>query len=194
MKNAMLSIGIVAAVAFGSVACTEQATMANDLPQVAEPIVSNAPAVVPETEVGQQTKQALIEAIADERRAQAEYEAVIAKFGNVRPYSNIVNAERRHESFLLPLFEKYKIPVPANDYAKEKVTVSATLAEACKESVKGEERNIAMYDRFLEFVKEPDIRQTFTYLRDASKDNHLPAFQRCGGGRGPGQGRGRWNE
>jgi rubrerythrin len=132
------------------------------------------------------TRQALLDALADERKAEAMYEAVIAKFGDVRPFSNIVNAERRHSSFLMPLFEKYAVEVPKNA-AGEKLQVPGNFAEACKQSVEGEKLNIAMYDKFLEFVKEDDIRETFTYLRDASKNNHLPAFERCSQGRGRGR-------
>lgn len=165
------------------VGCQQDQTAAKD------PNVGAGPTAVPTTasiaQLDNQTRDALIAALADERRAQATYEAVAAKFGDARPFSNIVNAERRHESFLLPLFEKYKVMLPANEFSKEKVVVPETLPDACRDAVKGEKDNIAMYDRFLAFVKEPDIRETFTYLRDASNNNHLPAFERCGMGRGP---------
>ena len=141
--------------------------------------------------IEEKTKKALLDALADERRADATYEAVIAKFGDARPFSNIVNAEKRHESFLFPLFEKYSVEVPKNEFSKEKMEIPATLIEACKQGIEGERLNIAMYDKFLEFVKEEDIRETFMYLRDASKNNHLPAFERCAEGRGMGNGRGR---
>ncbi len=136
------------------------------------------------------TRMALLAALADERRSEAEYEAVIAKFGDVRPFSNIVNAEKRHETFLLPLFEKYTTEVPKNEFGKGKTPTPATIAEACQNGVTGEKVNIALYKGFLEFVKEPDVRQVFEYLRDASQNNHLPAFERCGQGRGKGSGRG----
>lgn len=132
----------------------------------------------------EKTEKALLAALADERRAFAEYEAALAKFGDARPFSNIVNAEKRHESFLLPLFEKYGVKVPENEFTKDKAQVPATLAEACQKGVEGEKANIALYDGFLEFVKEADIREVFTILRDASKNNHLPAFERCAEGRG----------
>ncbi len=125
------------------------------------------------------TRQALLEALADERRARSTYDAVIAKFGGVPPFSNIVTAERRHESVLLALFEKYNVEVPADVFKDEDIDVGSSLAEACGKGVAGENSNIAMYDRFLEFVTEEDIRSAFTYLRDASKNNHLPAFLRC---------------
>lgn len=132
----------------------------------------------------EKTEKALLAALADERQAQAVYEAVLDKFGDVRPFSNIVKAEKRHESFLLPLFEKYGVKVPENEFTKDKAEVPATLAEACENGAAGEKANISLYDGFLEFAVEPDIRETFAYLRDASKNNHLPAFERCGGGKG----------
>ena len=37
----------------------------------------------------------LLEALDDERKAEATYAAVIEKFGEVRPFINIIDAERR---------------------------------------------------------------------------------------------------
>ncbi|HSK71055.1 MAG TPA: rhodanese-like domain-containing protein [Pyrinomonadaceae bacterium] len=139
----------------------------------------------------EKTENAMLAALADERRAVAEYEAVLEKFGDARPFSNIVNAEKRHKTHLLPLFKKYGVQAPENQFRKEKAEVPETLIEACKQGVEGEKANIAIYDNFLEFVKEADIREVFTYLRDASKNNHLPAFERCAEGRGKGMGSGR---
>ena len=144
--------------------------------------------VTPKSQLDDKTRQALLAALADERKAQAAYEAVLEKYGGARPFSNIVNAEKRHESFLLPLFEKYGVKVPENEFTKDEAQVPPTLAEACQSGVAGEKANIALYDEFLEFVGEPDIREAFVYLRDASKNNHLPAFERCAEGRGGGMG------
>ncbi len=137
-----------------------------------------------------QTQKALISALEDERRAEATYQAVLLKFPGARPFVNIIEAEKQHQSFLLPLFAKYRVPVPINEFDPAKITVPETLIEACKVGVTAENENIALYDGFFEFVKEPDIREVFTLLQRASKDNHLPAFTRCAEGRGMGQGRG----
>ncbi|MDI6771907.1 MAG: DUF2202 domain-containing protein [bacterium] len=125
-----------------------------------------------------QTRQALSEAINDEYQARALYQAVIAKVGGIRPFVNIVQAEIQHAEELRALFVAYKLPVPADTYAG-KAQAPATIQEACKVAVQAETKNVAMYGRFLMFVKEPDIVAVFTRLRDASADRHLPAFQRC---------------
>ncbi len=125
------------------------------------------------------TRDALREALDDERHAIAMYRAVMEKFGNVRPFSNIVRAEERHEAALLRLFRAYRLDVPDDRWADHEFDLPATLAEACAASAKAEEENIAMYDRFLEFVDEPSIRTVFQNLRNASADRHLPAFRRC---------------
>jgi len=138
------------------------------------------------------TQDALISALADERLAQATYQAVLNKFPGARPFINIIEAEKKHESFLLPLFAKYGVAVPANEFDPAKVNVPADLIEACKVGVKAENENIALYEGFFQFVKEPDIREVLTRLQSASRDNHLPAFTRCSeGGMGGGRGNGR---
>lgn len=139
------------------------------------------------TTLDEKTKNALLDALADERRAQAFYGAVIKKFGDVRPFSNIVEAEQKHEAHLLPLFQKYGVSVPKNEETGKQINVPENITDACKEGVAAEKKNLEMYDGFLSFVKEQDIRDAFTWLRDASRDNHLPAFERCSQGYGGGQ-------
>jgi len=136
-----------------------------------------------------QTIAALKEALDDEYKARATYRRVIEVFGPVRPFINIVDAETRHAEALIRLFQKYDLPIPDDDWAA-RVQLPNSIAEACKEAVQGELENAEMYDRLLAVVKEPDIRTVLTRLRQASQENHLPAFQRCvereqnGNGRG----------
>lgn len=125
-----------------------------------------------------QTQRALIEAMTDEYQARALYQAVIAKFGPVRPFANIVRAEEHHIAELTALFTAYGIPVPSDPHAG-KIQAPATLQDACRISAQAEIDNGAIYDRLLKTVKEPDIIATFARLRDASIRAHLPAFQRC---------------
>jgi hypothetical protein len=136
------------------------------------------------------TQQALIDAINDEYKARAIYQKVIDKFGAVQPFSNIIKAESTHIEELKPLFKKYGIAVPKDEWYKQ-VPEFATQKEACIAAVKAEIDNVKMYDGFLTFVKEKDIVDVFKRLRSASQDNHLPAFQRCADGTGQGQGRGK---
>lgn len=155
------------------------------------PMVNGA-AVNSENGLDERTKAALIAALEDERRAIATYQAILNKFADARPFVNIIEAEKRHESFLLPLFEKYGVAVPLNEFDSAKIAVPESLNDACKAGVAAEKENIALYDGFLVFVKEPDIKEIFVRLQSASRDNHLPAFTRCSeGGMGKGRGRGR---
>jgi len=145
------------------------------------------------------TQQALLDAIQDEYKARVLYQKVIDKFGKVRPFSNIIRAEETHIRELLPLFEKYDVDVPHDEWP-DKVPEFATLREACEAGVRAEIDNAKMYDEFFEFVQEQDILVIFKNLRDASQLRHLPAFQRCAereaaqnprGGWGAGKGGGR---
>lgn len=133
----------------------------------------------------------LIEAINDEYKARATYRHVISKFGEIRPFSNIVEAEGRHIEALLPLFIKYKIAVPEDQWYS-RIQPPESLIEACRIGVEAEIENAEMYNRLLDSTKEyPDVQQVLRQLQRASAENHLPAFQRCveRGGE-PGEGRG----
>lgn len=146
-------------------------------------------------------KSALIEAINDEYKSRAAYNAVISKFGEIRPFINIVEAEGRHVEALLPLFTKYNVAVPEDDW-NSRIDTPATILDACQLGVKDEIENAEMYDRLLDLtIDYPDVQEVLKKLQRASKENHLPAFQRCverggakiGGGNGggaKGEGRG----
>ncbi|RSD28720.1 ferritin-like domain-containing protein [Mesobacillus subterraneus] len=127
-------------------------------------------------------EEALVYAIQDEYLAQARYDAIIGKFGNVRTFTNIKAAEQRHISALVNLFQKYNIKIPDNN-ASQYVTAPETLKDAYKQGVDGEIENIAMYDKLKGIPSLPeDVKAVFTQLGNASK-NHLEAFRR-GLGRG----------
>lgn len=120
----------------------------------------------------------LLEALDDERKAEATYAAVIAKFGRVRPFSNIIEAEQRHSAALERQIEPLGIDVPPNPWAG-KVTAPTSLAKACESAVQGEIENIALYDRLIPMIADPKVREVLERLQAASRDRHLPAFRRC---------------
>ncbi|MBB1439314.1 DUF2202 domain-containing protein [Shewanella sp. SG41-4] len=136
--------------------------------------------------MSENVNNSLIEAINDEYKSRATYRAVINKFGEIRPFINIVAAEGRHIDALLPLFAKYNIAIPDDDW-DSRVKTPTTIIEACHLGVKDEIENAQMYDRLLySTIGYTDIQAVLTQLQRASKENHLPAFQRCveRGGRG----------
>ncbi len=120
-------------------------------------------------------------AIQDEYSARAEYQAILATFGQIRPFSNIIRSEEAHIQWLKDAYAARKLPLPA-DASAQHVQVPPALKDALALGVQAEIDNIAMYDRFLgtELLKRPEnasLALLFTRLRDASK-NHLAAFQR----------------
>jgi len=112
-------------------------------------------------------------AIQDERLARAEYQAIIGKLGSVRPFSNIIRAEKTHIEYLEGLFGAHKITVPAD--TTPSLTAPRDFAAALEAGRQAEIDNIAMYDRFLSRELPADVRQVFVQLKAASQ-NHLRAF------------------
>ncbi len=75
-------------------------------------------------------EQSLIEALDDEYKAQASYRKIIEKFGEIRPFINIMEAEGRHIQALLPLFVKYGVSVPEDTWAS-RVEAPETILQCC---------------------------------------------------------------
>ena len=123
--------------------------------------------------------QVLRIAVYDEYHAYETYKKTIETFGNVTPFSNIIEAEIRHFNALEPLLIKYNVPAPINDWA-EKIELPNTLLECCEVGVAAEIDNVKMYDNLLSYVGEyPDIQDVLYQLQAASYNNHLPAFRSC---------------
>lgn len=146
-------------------------------------------------------KDAILRALDDEYHAEAVYGATIAKFGNIRPFSNIILAEQSHQKALIDLMQIYGMDVPSNGYLtgdKPLPPLPETLREVCVIGVAAEIENSRLYEEDLlpAVADHPDITRVFKALSDASIEKHLPAFQRCAdrggamGGQGHGQGHG----
>lgn len=116
-------------------------------------------------------------ALADERKALATYQATMEKFGSVKPFINIARAEEQHISMLLALFDKYGVEIPKD--TTKVGTLPATLQEVCQVGVTAEIDNDALYQRMIPELQQEDIKTVFTSLGKASKEMHLPAFERC---------------
>lgn len=122
---------------------------------------------------------AMTDAIQDEYLAENTYLRVLADFGNVLPFHNIVYAEQRHSESIAYLFVKRGLEVPASSWHINNVPAFDTVKEACAAGVAAEEANITLYDELLKKNLPADVKQVFTNNRAASLNNHLPAFQAC---------------
>ncbi len=117
--------------------------------------------------------------IQDEYHAEFVYARVMADFGNVQPFANIINAEQRHSEVVGKLFTNHDLPVPASEWNLGNVPSFGTLPAACAAAVEAEIANIALYDEFLTMDLPQDVRNVFTNIRAASLEKHLPAFEAC---------------
>lgn len=121
------------------------------------------------------TQDMLKYTIEDEYLAQTIYNYIISEFGNIRPFSNIINSEANHIELLKPLLEKYA-SIPTNN-AKDIIIKFETIQEAYEAGIRAEIDNIKMYETFLSKELPDDVKVVFTELLNASK-NHLQAFSR----------------
>jgi len=132
----------------------------------------------PKEELSEDEIEALDLTINDEFKAEATYQKVLYTFGEIRPFSNIINAEKKHSDALSEIYYKYSLDIPANDWYN-KVPDFDSVQEACQAGVEAEIENVALYDDLFAKVDNQDILAVFTSLRDASQNSHLPAFKRC---------------
>lgn len=125
-------------------------------------------------------KSALDAALEDEYKARSTYEAVIAKFGSVRPFAMIIGAEEQHIASLKSIYDKYGLTPPADKSVPSLAGIS-TLQDACQAGVDAEIANANLYKNELlpAVTGYEDITGVFTNLMNASEEKHLSAFERC---------------
>ncbi len=145
--------------------------------------------------INNSAKSALLLAIDDEYRAYSTYVSVKEKFGEIKPFVNIAQAELRHIAALESLMTQYGIEIPKNPYLAPSPAAPESVSAACAIGVQAEIDNAKLYDEKLMPMSKgyEDIQTVFQNLRDASQERHLPAFQRCGQGGAMGKGfGGKW--
>ena len=118
-------------------------------------------------------------ALEDEYLARGEYQNVIEKFGDRRPFSNIIKAEEKHISWLKLLLTDYGLALPP-DRGSELAKVAATFADTFQIGIDAEVANISMYERFLKQDLPEDVMDVFNRLLAGSK-RHLAAFKKRAG-------------
>jgi hypothetical protein len=143
-----------------------------------EPSPSELSTTTASNSLGATTASALDSAIDDEYKARAFYEAVIESFGQINPFVPIRDAETRHVQALAGLYDSYSLTAPSDPYAG-RIQAPDSVQQACRMAVEAELQNASLYDELLEKVTEEDVIAVFERLRDASLNNHLPAFERC---------------
>ena len=126
------------------------------------------------------TIEALRLALEDERKSEAMYMAVMDVHGERRPFSMIVNSERKHQSALLKHFDRLGVAAPDNH--EWTFDIPDTFQGACQMAVDAEVNNASLYDTIEGQVSDESILGTFAMLRNATENCHLPAFKRAAGG------------
>lgn len=129
------------------------------------------------TTIDAATRDALLLALNEERKAQYAYNVVIAEYGPVLPFSTIVGAEAAHVQAITTLMVRYGVPVPPNPWgvAPNLIDAPSTLYDAYLLGIAVEKEDIDLYTRLLPTVKLRDVVNVFTNLRAASV-KHLAAF------------------
>ncbi len=127
-----------------------------------------------------EAQEALLEALIGtdgEYAAFATYAAVLETYGDVEPYSAILQSETKHINALQRQLDKYDVAYPENPYLG-KVELPDSLETFARVGVEAEVNNVSLYDELLKSVaNHPDLIKVFGNLQRASQVAHLPLFE-----------------
>jgi hypothetical protein len=118
-------------------------------------------------------------ALQDEYHAEAIYRRVMLDFGEIRPFVNIAPSEAQHAANVAELYTDRGLEVPASEWNVDNVPRFDSVRSACAAAAEAELANMDLYDSALDQDLPADVRDAFQRNRDASLNNHLPAFRRC---------------
>lgn len=121
-------------------------------------------------------EEMLAYAIEDEYLALAEYQLIISELNVTRPFTNIIEAEKTHISYLEDIYTTYEFDIPSVDPSSHTL-LPDSINDAFVAGVEAEIANIAMYERFLQQDLPDDIRTVFEALKKGS-ESHLLAFEK----------------
>lgn len=117
-------------------------------------------------------------AIVEEYMAYNTYNEIINEYGQVVPFSRIVNAEQKHAEALLRLADNYSVAIPEN--VGQTFDISYTnLVEACQVGVQVETMDAADLQKMISETENPNLIRVYTNLMNASLNKHLVAFEAC---------------
>ncbi|MBN2257198.1 MAG: hypothetical protein JW704_05170 [Anaerolineaceae bacterium] len=117
-------------------------------------------------------------AILEEYSALNLYNAVMAQFGSVIPFSQIALSEQTHINTLVRQAQKYGLDVPANP-GLATIPTFISLESACQAGVTAEIADAALYDELISLTTHTDLLRVYQNLQSASLDKHLPEFEAC---------------
>ena len=105
-------------------------------------------------EVPMNLHQVLLSALDDEYRAEATYQAVIDKHGEVRPFINIIQAEQRHSDMVAAELVRNGWEVPANPHLGKLEAPVGKLWGLTKASA----RKVSRRGNMVALVRSGDVR------------------------------------
>lgn len=139
---------------------------------VLAPLKSMANVVRP---IDSDTEKALIAAWNDAKQAEILYQSIIYRFGRIPIFVSILKDERQHEEMLMSLLLRYGLEPTDNNRIKSYSL--KTLDKAYQLAIEKEKVTITLYEENIKLVKLPCVWHTFGYIKNESKEKHLPAFQ-----------------
>lgn len=172
----LVTAGLVMAAGLAATACSAGVSVDSS------PIVSTTdiPSVTgaPNTPSSGALSELLARALTQDQSAKASYDNVIAKFGQVPPFSQLAKALAENVSALDAVAQAHGITITGDPVLGS--PAAPNLALACQVGVEIEKYSIAQYDELLpQVTAHPDVAALLSNLRTAATDVHLPALQQC---------------
>lgn len=118
----------------------------------------------------------------DEWHAEAFYANAARQYPTEPAFQRVAEGEASHSAQLARLYRERGIPVPSRPAPPDSLPVYPTLGDACREAVRLERGNLALYGVLLE-VWAADLPDDFAALlgqfRRETEQQHLPHVLDC---------------
>lgn len=150
---------------------------ANDC--VADECLSVSGFQYPLSRLDSQAQSAILKAIAYQHRMIAINTAAIGQFDNIGPFKMVLRSKEMGLAEIKAILDKYNLPIQENVWLVS-AAIPQSVSEACSFGFNLETEYLSEMESQPALIKNhPDVHFVISGLIRASRELHLPSYQRC---------------
>ncbi len=123
-------------------------------------------------------KVALASVIENEYELRATYQKVLDKFGDERPFINVIGSKEHNINMLTELMLKHGTKPPADDWIN-RVNEYDSIEDACKAAVQFEADSSMLYQSVFASTSKDNVLEILLHIEKIIMMNNIPTFERC---------------
>lgn len=174
LKSFAIALAATAAI-LGAAACSddENDTQANTSAASPTSAATTAPTAAPRP-----LQDVLKEALNEQYKARAGYQASATKFPDAAAFSAAATGATKSIEALTKLYAANNLTPPPDIFAG-RVPAAADVKKACTDAADTEKANATLYDKLAKETTNADLVKALQEIKKTAQETNTPAFEAC---------------